>query len=107
MVRHMRESGLLTLGAFILGLGLGWYVFGLISLAYQMFAWTLIILGAAIVLSALFSRWHPSVRGLIGAFAGGLVLSLFLTSGLGFTWDILPGGSWPYSVKVRSRTVDL
>lgn len=83
----------------ILGLGLGWYVFGAIDLTYQMLAWVLIILGAAIAVSGLFSRWHPNVRGLVGAFAGGLVISLFIISGQGFIGGLFAGGNWPYSVE--------
>lgn len=90
----MRESAGLGFGGFLLGLGLGWYIFRTIEISYNVFAWILIIAGAGVVLSALISWGRPSLplRGLASGLTGGLILSLFLTSGFGIIGDITRGG---------------
>ena len=107
----MRESAGLSFGAFLLSFGLGWIIFRAIEVPYNVFAWILIIAGAGVVVSALFSWGRPRlpISGMMGALAGGLILSLFLTSGFSFINDIT-GIDWggiggPYRVE-RTRTFD-
>ena len=97
----MRESAIFSFGGFLLALGLGWYIFTTFEISRNIFAWILIIAGAGIVLSALLSWWRPSIpiKGLVGAISGGLILSLFLTSGFGFVLDITGGASWAYEAE--------
>ena len=94
MVMLMKEPAGLGFGGFLLGLGLGWYIFRAIEISYNVFAWILIIAGAGVVISALISWGRPSLplRGLASGLTGGLILSLFLTSGFGFIGDITRGG---------------
>jgi hypothetical protein len=80
------RSPSLGLGGFLLGLGVGWYVFTSIELPSNVFAWVIIIAGVGIVASSLISwkRYDVNVGGLVRGAVGGLVLSLIFTTGLGF-----------------------
>ncbi len=85
----VRSSGI-GFGGFLLGLGLGWYLFRAIDVSLDLVAWLLIIIGVSSILSALIGgrdRHHP-VRGLTGGLTGGLILALFLTSGFGFIGEL-------------------
>jgi len=90
----MKESAGLGFGAFLLGLGLGWYIFRTMEISSYVFAWILIIAGAGVVVSALISWGRPRLplRGLVSGLMGGLILSLFITSGFGFIGDIVDVG---------------
>lgn len=107
----MKEAPGLGFGGFLLGLGLGWYIFRAIKVSYKVFAWILIIAGAGVIISSLISWVRPSlpISGMMGALAGGLILSLFLTSGFSFIGDIT-GIDWgsvggPYRVE-RTRAFE-
>jgi DUF4097 and DUF4098 domain-containing protein YvlB len=98
----MSRSGGLGFGGFLVGLGLGWYIFTFLNVTANVFAWLLILAGAAFILSALFRlrQARKSFRRLTNGFVGGVILSLFLTSGIGFMTDLWGGGvAGPYSVE--------
>jgi len=90
LVMQMRESAGLSFGVFLLSFGLGWVIFRAIEVSFNVFAWILIIAGAAVVVSALFSWGRPRlpISGIVGALTGGLILSLIVTSGFSFIGDI-------------------
>jgi hypothetical protein len=94
VVYILSDSPALGFGGFLVGLGVGWVVFSTFELSGNMFAWLIIICGAAVVVSSLLSRGRYGRRtgGLVGGVIGGLVLSLFITTGFGFI-DIFDGGS--------------
>jgi len=80
-----RNSGAIGFGGFLLGLGIGYLIFRNFALSLNDAAILLIILGVAIILTTIV-RSVASNYGLhriIGGFAGGLILSLILTQGLG------------------------
>lgn len=89
----MRESSGLGFGGFLLGIGVGWLIFRNLEVSHENFAYLIIIFGIGIAASALMSGLFPKVpvKGLIGGISGGLILSLFMTSGIGFITEI-PGG---------------
>ena len=91
-VNGMNKSSL-GFGGFLLGLGVGWWVFTMFDIPRNFFSWLLILAGAGIVVSALIS-WRlprPEVGGLISGLMGGLILSLFITTGFSFVSDISGG----------------
>lgn len=97
----MSNRGAIGFGGFLLGLGAGYIVFRELNLALESVAWVLILIGGAIVVSALV-RWMNPGLGLhrvVGGLAGGLVFALFLTQGFGFfTSAVSVGNSYrPYS----------
>jgi hypothetical protein len=90
----MSDSPAMGFGGFLVGLGVGWYVFTTLEITGNLFAWLIILCGAAIVLSSLL-KWGQRDRGLggiVGGVIGGLILSLFITTGFGFI-DVFDGGS--------------
>jgi len=90
----------LGFGGFLIGLGAGWMTFRYMTLTTQMWAWLMIIAGSAIVASAVVSYYKPGFNAgsLVSAVAGGLILSLVMTQGLGFVNFISDsGGVYPYS----------
>jgi hypothetical protein len=78
--------GGLGFGGFLVGLGVGWVVFSAMSVSWGLFAWMLILAGAAMIVSSLIPRrrFNIDVGGLTRGLMGGLVLSLVATSGLVF-----------------------
>ena len=94
------DTRALGLGGFLIGLGVGWFVFPLFTISFEIFAWILILAGVGIVVSALISWRGPnlSAKRLSSGLMGGLILSLILTSGLGFLRDI-GGGSVPWAYR--------
>ncbi len=76
------ERGL-GFGGFLVGLGAGWVFFRELDMTSNVFAWTLILAGSAVVASSLLSRLDRRWRmgGLVGGVVGGLVIALFATSG--------------------------
>jgi DUF4097 and DUF4098 domain-containing protein YvlB len=98
----MRESSALWFGGVLLGIGVGWYIFGSIDLSQNTMAWLFIILGAGVILSGLM-RWvspgSPFNR-LGGSIAGGLVIALFMTQGFSFISSLSGTGGWgPYTAQ--------
>jgi hypothetical protein len=89
----MSKSPNLGFGGFLLGLGAGWLIFQTLDLSRNVFAWLVILAGAAIVASSLISWKSPgtNIGGLVGGLMGGVILALFITTGFGFftgTFDI-------------------
>jgi DUF4097 and DUF4098 domain-containing protein YvlB len=85
----MSDSGA-GFGGFLLGLGVGWYLFRLMDFSLDIFAYILILMGAGMIINALLSgsgRRSP-LHGLFGGIIGGLILALFLTQGFGIIGDI-------------------
>jgi hypothetical protein len=72
----------------------GWFVFSTFEISSNIFAWLMILGGAAVVLSALLpkNRFGRGTGGLVGGVIGGLILSLIFTTGFGFI-DVFDGGS--------------
>jgi len=90
----LSDSPGLGFGGFLVGLGVGWFVFTTFDVSSNLFAWLMIIGGAAVVVSSLVSRtrFGRGTGGLVGGVIGGLILSLIFTTGFGFI-DIFNGGS--------------
>lgn len=85
----MSDSGL-GFGGFLLGLGIGWYLFQYIELGFEAFSYLLILMGIGMILSGLLSRSgrkHP-ISGIYGGVLGGLFLAAVLTQGFGFIVNI-------------------
>lgn len=80
------NSGAIGFGGFLLGLGIGYIVLRKLSLTLNDAAWAIIILGVAIVLSAVLRSMSPGLglHRIVGGLAGGLVLALILTQGFNF-----------------------
>jgi hypothetical protein len=78
----MSDKGM-GFGGFLLGLGGGWYFFNYINVSLNILSYILILLGASIIINALFSRGgrRNPIQGLTGGVIGGLFLALFLTQG--------------------------
>jgi DUF4097 and DUF4098 domain-containing protein YvlB len=97
----MSNRGAIGFGGFLLGLGLGYILFRGLNLTFNSFAWVLIILGAAIVLSAIVRSISPrlGIHRIVGGLAGGLIFALFLTQGISFFTGIVGVGNGflPYS----------
>ena len=85
----MSDSGI-GFGGFLLGLGVGWYLFKYIDLGVDIFSYLLILIGGGMVLNGLLSkgrRKHP-ISGIYGGIVGGLFLAAVLTQGFGFVFNI-------------------
>ena len=85
----MSDSGL-GFGGFLLGLGLGWYIFQYIDIGYEAFSYLLILMGIGMILSGLLSkggRKHP-ISGIYGGIIGGLFFAAILTQGFSFVYNI-------------------
>ncbi len=85
----MSDSGL-GFGGFLLGLGIGWYMFQYIDLGFEAFSYLLILMGLGMILSGLLTRGgkqHP-ISGIYGGVIGGLFLAAFLSQGFNFVFDI-------------------
>ena len=82
----MRKNSGLGLGSFFIGLGASFLLFQGVDVTRDLFAWMTIVIGSAIVASTLLSRWRQAshLGGVVRGLAGGLVLSLVVTSGFGF-----------------------
>jgi hypothetical protein len=76
-----RSSGI-GFGAFLLGLGIGWYLFRIIEVTSSILSILLIVLGIAIIGSTFFRDKIPDIDlgGIAGGLIGGLILSLIITS---------------------------
>jgi len=73
----------LSLGALLVGFGLGWLVLSVVEISFGAIAWLLIIVGGIIVVSAFVSwRWSVSTAGIVSAFSVGLVIALLFSAGL-------------------------
>ena len=77
-------------GGFLLGLGVGWYIFKYIIADVDMIGYLLILAGAGIIINALLSRGRrrSPIQGLFGGLVGGLFLALFITQGFGIITEI-------------------
>jgi hypothetical protein len=85
----MSDSGL-GFGGFLLGLGVGWYIFQYIEIGYEAFSYLLILMGLGMILSGLLSkggRKHP-ISGIYGGIIGGLFFAAILTQGFSFVYNI-------------------
>jgi DUF4097 and DUF4098 domain-containing protein YvlB len=85
----MSDSGL-GFGGFLLGLGIGWYIFQYTDVGYEAFSYLLILMGLGMILSGLLSkggRNHP-IPGVFGGVIGGLFLVAILTQGFNFVFEI-------------------
>ncbi len=91
----MSNSGAIGFGGFLLGLGAGYLVFREMNIAVNTLAWILMIIGAAVILSALIRFASPNlgVHRIVGGLAGGLVFALFLTQGFNFFSGVFNGGN--------------
>jgi hypothetical protein len=77
-------------GGFLVGLGIGLYLFRYIDFSFDVFSYLLIIMGLGMILNGLLRRVrreHP-ISGAIGGIVGGLILAIFLTQGFGFILNI-------------------
>jgi len=99
---RIRNRGAISLGLFLVALGLGWFIFGNLNIEITptVFAYVLIIAGAAIILSVI-ATWRRAslpVGGIAGAIVAGLILALFLTHGLTII-QMFGGGTgvWPFN----------
>ncbi len=96
----MSNRGAIGFGGFLLGLGLGYLLFRELNLTLNSAAWILIILGSAIVLSAVIRAVSPGLglHRIVGGLAGGLIFALFLTQGISFFTGIIGvnNGFLPY-----------
>ncbi len=77
-------------GGFLLGLGVGWYVFKYITADVDMIGYLLILAGAGIIINAFLTRGRrrSPIKGLFGGLVGGVFLALFLTQGFGIINEI-------------------
>lgn len=94
----MSNRGAIGLGGFLLGLGAGYIILRELSLAIDSIAWVLIIIGGAVVASALIRWVSPGleIHRIVGGVAGGLVFALLLTQGFNFFTGI-SNSNLPYS----------
>ena len=95
-----QKSGAIGFGGFLIGLGIGYLVFKQLNITFNEAAWALIILGVAIVLSAVIRSISPGlgIHRIVGGLAGGLILALFLTQGFNFLSGVNIGNPFlPYS----------
>jgi hypothetical protein len=92
-----RSSGI-GFGAFLLGLGIGWYLFRIIEIQSSILSILLVVLGVVIIGSTFFKDKLPNIDlgGIAGGLIGGLILALIITSGFSVFTDIFnidtPGG---------------
>jgi DUF4097 and DUF4098 domain-containing protein YvlB len=85
----MSNSGF-GFGGFLVGLGIGWYLFKFIDFSLDLVSYFLIFLGIVIILGGLLrsgSREHP-ISSMLGGVIGGLILATFLTQGFGFIFSL-------------------
>jgi hypothetical protein len=77
-------------GGFLLGLGVGWYIFRYIAATVDMIGYLLILAGAGIIINAFLSRGRrrSPIQGLFGGLVGGLFLALFITQGFSIITEI-------------------
>ena len=95
-----QKSGSIGFGGFLVGLGIGYLVFRQLNITFNEAAWALIILGVAIVLSAVIRSISPGlgIHRVVGGLAGGLILALILTQGFNLFTGINIGNPFlPYS----------
>ena len=102
-----RPQGL-GFGGFLVGLGTGWILFDWMNVTRNIFAWTLIIIGSGVVASGFISRWSQArhLGGIVRGLAGGLVLSLVVTSGMGFAGPVIGVGSLGSYRVSETRVLD-
>ena len=84
----MSDSGI-GFGGFLLGLGLGWYLFQYYDLGFELFSYLLILMGVSMILGGVLTRGrkkHP-ISGVFGGVVGGLFLAAFITQGFGFVFN--------------------
>ena len=103
----MKTSIQLTLGGFLVGLGLGWFISQTFAITYAIFGWLLIIVGAGIVVSALISWRRPRipVGGLFVALLIGLVLPIAASSGFDFGGEYRAEGTRTFEGSVNANVV--
>jgi len=91
----MSKSSGLGFGGFLIGLGAGWVISTYLEVSSTMLSWLIILAGMAVVAASLISRtsYRHEYGGLVSGVVGGLILSLFITSGFGFFTDVFDGGS--------------
>ena len=85
----MSDSGI-GFGGFLLGLGVGWYLFKYIDLGFDIFSYLLILMGVGMILGGLLNkgrRQHP-ISSIYGGLVGGLFLAAIFTQGFGFVFNI-------------------
>lgn len=77
-------------GGFLVGLGLGWYMFRYMDFALDIIAYILILMGSGMIINAILSRGRrrSPIQGLFGGIIGGLILALFITQGFGIVGSI-------------------
>ena len=97
----MSNKSVVGLGGFLLGLGIGWLIFKNILVTSSNVAWLLIIFGSIVIVSAVVTPIFPSsqIKNITNGAAGGLILALLLTQGIGLI-NLIPGtdiGRLPYS----------
>ena len=87
----MRDTRGLGFGSFLVCLGASFLIFQGINVTRNLFAWITIVIGFTVVASTLLHRWRQTshLGGVVRGLAGGLVLSLIVTSGLGFTGPVI------------------
>jgi DUF4097 and DUF4098 domain-containing protein YvlB len=85
----MSDSGA-GFGGFLVGLGVGWYLFRFLDFSFDILAYILILMGAGMIINALLSQEgrRSPLQGLFGGIIGGLILALFLTQGFGIIGEI-------------------
>lgn len=100
MVQRRELIGL-SIGAFLLSLGVGWVFFSHFSITLTTFSMILIFAGGALVAVSLLSSQRPMWGGgrLMMALVLGIVVSLLLTSGVSAMQDIFGGGSGIYTAQ--------
>lgn len=85
----MSDRGL-GFGGFLVGLGVGWYLFRYIDFSFDVISYLLIIMGISMILGGFLRRGrreHP-ISGALGGIIGGLFLAVFITQGFGIITDI-------------------
>ncbi len=95
-----QKSGAIGFGGFLVGIGIGYLVFRQLNITFNEAAWALIIIGVAIVLSAVIRSISPGlgIHRVVGGLAGGLILALILTQGFNLFTGINFGNPFlPYS----------
>ena len=94
----MSNRGAIGFGGFLLGLGAGYIILRELSLAVDSIAWALIIIGGALVASALIRWVRPGleIHRIVSGVAGGLVFALILTQGFNVFTGI-SNSNLPYS----------
>jgi hypothetical protein len=97
----MSNRGAIGFGGFLLGLGGGYLILREYTLTVDSIAWVLIVIGGAVILSALLRWVSPGneYHRVVGGLAGGLVFALFLTQGFNFLSGIGGVGNFnmPYA----------